>query len=171
MSVCLSVCPSVCLSVCLPVGRSVSRSVCLGSGLSKLRASLHESFRPGMTFVAGWLSSRDEFISVSGHFLVAVYMMIHEFLFHRYWNLSTKITVNKIRTDFKGSQSGARTTKFHCEKISFVQSATRTTKFHWWWMNVLKETSSDSRCTQKNARFEKWPREGLLLFAQLKNSF
>ena len=24
-------------------------------------------------------------------------------------------------------------------------------------MNVLKETSSDSRCTQKNARSEKWP--------------
>ena len=81
------------------------------------------------------------------------------------------VSRNKIRTDFKRSQSGARMTKFHCEKISFVQSATRTTKFHWWWMNVLKETSSDSRCTQKNARFEKWPREGLLLFAQLKNSF
>ena len=24
--------------------------------------------------------------------------------------------MNKIRTDFKQSQSGARTTKFHCEK-------------------------------------------------------
>ena len=35
------------------------------------------------------------------------------------------------RFHFKRSQSGPRTTKFHCEKISFVQSATRTTKFHW----------------------------------------
>ena len=33
-------------------------------------------------------------------------------LFHRYWDLPTKIAVNKIRTDSKCSQSGARTTKF-----------------------------------------------------------
>lgn len=38
--------------------------------------------------------------------------------------------VNVIRTDSKRSQSGAQTTKFHREKIAFVQSATRTTKFH-----------------------------------------
>ena len=42
--------------------------------------------------------------------------------------LSTKIRVNKIRTDSKCSQSGTRTTKFHCEEISFVQSTKRTTK-------------------------------------------
>ena len=35
-------------------------------------------------------------------------------------------------------------------------------------MNVLKRRSCESRCT-KPARFEKWPREGSLLFTQLKN--
>ena len=51
-------------------------------------------------------------------------------LFHRYRDLSTKIIVNKILTDSARSQSGARRTKFHREKLQFVQSATRTTKFH-----------------------------------------
>ena len=37
--------------------------------------------------------------------------------------------VNKIRTDSKCSQSGARTTKFHREKLPFVQLVTQTTKF------------------------------------------
>ena len=57
-------------------------------------------------------------------------IIVPSFLFHRYWDLPTKIVVNKIRTDSKCSQSGVRTTKFHREKLSFVQSATRTTKFH-----------------------------------------
>ena len=37
-------------------------------------------------------------------------------LFHGYRDLSTKIIVNKIRTDSARSQSGARTTKFHRKK-------------------------------------------------------
>ena len=56
--------------------------------------------------------------------------IFYKYLFHRSWDLPTKIVVNKIRTDSKCSQSGVRTTKFHREKLSFVQSATRTTKFH-----------------------------------------
>ena len=56
--------------------------------------------------------------------------------------------MNKIRTDSARSQSGARTTKFHCKKLSFVQSAKRTMKFHWWWMNVLKRTAPVRRCTK-----------------------
>ena len=64
-------------------------------------------------------------------------------LFHRYWDLSTKIIVNKILTDSARSQSGARRTKFHREKLSFVQSVTRATKFHLWWMNVLKLTEEN----------------------------
>ena len=83
--------------------------------------------------------------------------VIQIYCFHRYWDLSTKIIVNKISTDSTRSQSGARTTTFHREKISFVQSATRTTKFHSWWMKVLMEMSSESHCT-KPVRIEKWPR-------------
>ena len=63
--------------------------------------------------------------------------------------------MNKVRSNSKCTQSGARTTKFHREK-----SGTQT----------LKRTSCESRCT-KPARFEKWPKEGLLLFAQLKDLF
>lgn len=44
---------------------------------------------------------------------------------HRYWDLSTKITVNKTRADFKRSQSGVQKINFLCENVSFVQSTTR----------------------------------------------
>ena len=93
---------------------------------------------------------------------------VQSYLFHRCWDLSTKIIVNKIRTDSARSQSGAQTTKFHCEKLSFVQSA--TTKFHLWWMNVVKTMSPESHCT-KICTLWKCTREGLLLFAWLKNLF
>ena len=52
--------------------------------------------------------------------------------------------MNKIRTDSARSQSGAQTTKFHREKLSFTQSAKPTTKFHLRWMNILKTMSPKS---------------------------
>ena len=52
--------------------------------------------------------------------------------------------MNKIRTDSARSQSGAQTTKFHREKLSFTQSATPTMKFHLRWMNILKTMSPKS---------------------------
>lgn len=98
----------------------------------------------------------------------SVFSKLKWLLFHRFWDLSTKIIGNTIRNDSKRSQSEARTTKLYWETMSFVKSAVRTKKFHRWWMNVQRGTSP---VAQKAARFVKWPRKGLLLFARFRIYF
>ena len=73
----------------------------------------------------------------------------------KWCNNHLTIIVNKICTDSARSQSGVRRTKFHREKLSFVQPATRKTKFHWLWMNVMTRTSPESRCTNTRALSKK----------------
>lgn len=51
------------------------------------------------------------------------------FLFHSYWYLSTKRLVDIVCAGSELGQSGSRTAKLLCEKVSLVQSATRATEF------------------------------------------
>ena len=74
-------------------------------------------------------------------------------------------------SDSKCDQSGPRTTKFHCEKISLVQSAMRMKTFHSWLSNVLRGMSTDSRCTKKEHALWKMIKKSLFLFSQLTNLF
>ena len=77
-------------------------------------------------------------------------------LFHRYWDLPTKIVVNKICTDSKCSQSGVRTTNFTVENYpSSNQQCERRnfTNDEWtYWRECHARAIAQNPCALKNGR-------------------